>query len=201
VILRQTPKFLVGVDEVGRGPIAGPVAVCAFLWKDRDVPLPEKIKDSKKLSPQKREEWFSVIEEWESSGVVSFEVSFVDSNTIDEVGISPSISQALNKALYRLKVDPKNVMILLDGGLYAPDQYSYQETIIKGDENESIIALASIVAKVTRDRYMEKISELYPVYGFDVHKGYGTKDHYMAIKKHGPSPLHRRSFLKKVLTE
>ncbi len=195
MLIKQTPKFLIGVDEVGRGPIAGPVAVCALLWKDREFDPPPHIKDSKQLSPQKREEWFEQVRIWEKEGRVSFAVSFICAETIDKVGISPSTHRAVSNAIRRLEVDPAQVHILLDGSLYAPEEYYHQETIIRGDEREPVIALASIVAKVHRDRLMEKMSDQYPGYGFEVHKGYGTSEHYRALKKLGPSPLHRLSFI------
>lgn len=195
MIIRQTPKFLIGIDEVGRGPIAGPVAVCALLWKDRENDPPLKLKDSKKLSPQRRDEWFEKIEEWRDNDQLEYAVSYVSADTIDAIGISNAIKCALVESLARLQVDPEHVHIMLDGGLYAPEEYRHQETIIRGDEQISVIALASIAAKVSRDRLMDDLADQYPEYKFEDHKGYGTKDHYQAVKKHGMTPYHRRSFL------
>ena len=197
MIVRQTPKFLIGIDEVGRGPIAGPVAVCALLWKDREVDPPQDIKDSKQLSPQKREEWFLKIEEWREAGRLAYVVSYIDAETIDLVGISHAIKLALMESISKLAVDPEHVHVLLDGSLYAPEEYRHQETIIRGDEQEPLIALASIAAKVLRDRMMDDLAEQFPQYGFENHKGYGTQEHYRAIKKHGMTNYHRRSFLTK----
>lgn len=195
MIVRQTPKFVIGIDEVGRGPIAGPVAVCAFLWKDRETLPPYGIKDSKKLSPQKREEWFRQVQIWKRESRVTYAVSFVSAQTIDRIGITKSITRALVESLRKLEIEPENVEILLDGGLRAPHEFHIQKTIIRGDEKEPVIALASIVAKVLRDKMMERFAMKYPLYGFEEHKGYGTHTHYRAIKKHGMSPLHRVSFL------
>lgn len=200
MIIRQTPKFLIGIDEVGRGPIAGPVAVCALLWKDRECEPPHDVKDSKKLSPQKRDQWFALIEQWRKEERLEYAVAYIEANTIDTIGISHAIKCALMESLARLQVEPENVQILLDGGLFAPEEYRHQETIIKGDEREPVIALASIAAKVLRDRLMDEVALEHPQYQFDEHKGYGTKAHYMAVKKHGLTPYHRKSFLTKVLS-
>lgn len=199
MLIRQTPKFLIGIDEVGRGPLAGPVAVCALVWKDRELDPPEHIKDSKKLSPQKRDIWFTQIEQWREQGVLEYAVSYVSANDIDTVGISNAIQCALVESLARLRVSPEQVHVLLDGGLHAPEEYLHQETIIKGDEREPVIALASITAKVLRDQMMEELSDVHPEYGFENHKGYGTTEHYKAIKKHGLTPYHRKTFLTRVV--
>lgn len=198
MIITQTSKFLVGIDEVGRGPIAGPVAVCALLWKDRENAPPPHIKDSKKLSPQKRDEWFVKIQQWKKEERLAYAVTYVSASVIDRIGINVAISRALIKSLQKLEVSPENVQVLLDGGLRAPRQYRSQQTIVKGDEQVPVIALASIAAKVSRDRKMERVSDKYTLYQFEEHKGYGTRDHYMAIKRHGMTPYHRRSFLTKM---
>lgn len=198
MIVRQTSKFVVGIDEVGRGPIAGPVAVCAFLWKDREIHPPVGIKDSKKLSPQKREAWFRQIKIWKKEDRVNYAVSYVSAASIDRIGITQAIHRALTQSLKKLAVEPDNVEVLLDGGLKAPMTYHFQKTIIRGDEGEPVIALASIAAKVLRDRLMDRYALDYPEYSFEENKGYGTHPHYKAIKKHGMSPLHRRSFLKEL---
>lgn len=190
-------KFPIGIDEVGRGPIAGPVTVCAFIfYKKASFPktLP-KLKDSKKLSPAQRELWFAQIKTWQKEGIADFKVSSVSAKMIDKIGIVPAIQKALNFSLHTLSPKTQN-MILLDGGLKAPAEYKKQKTIIKGDEKEQVISLASIVAKVIRDRYMQKMTKKYPEYGFETNVGYGTKKHYDAIAIQGVTPLHRRSFLK-----
>lgn len=200
-------KYIIGIDEVGRGPIAGPVAVCAFLIKDNSfikyftnkksassaVRLP-KLRDSKKLSKKQREEWFEYLINTKSEGLCDYAVSFVSPENIDKFGIAKCIQKALNESLAKV-ASSKIISIYLDGGLHAPIEYLNQETIIKGDELHPVISLASIIAKVTRDRVMTKYGEEYPMYGFERHSGYGTKAHYEAIKKHGQTPIHRKTFI------
>jgi ribonuclease HII len=195
-------KALIGIDEVGRGPVAGPVAVGAFLVFDevfvseaKNFSIP--LRDSKQLSKIQREKWFEQIQTWQMEGKCDFCVAMVSAGEIDSHGISKAIKKALAETLETLECD-KECLILLDGALHAPDQFNNQITIIKGDEKEPVISLASIVAKVTRDRQMTKLAERYPKYGFDAHMGYGTEAHYLAIKKYGLTPLHRKSFLKNV---
>ena len=191
-------KYLIGIDEVGRGPIAGPVAVGAFVFlKPSAKKYFKGVKESKQLSESKREEWFSKILDAKKIGLINFSVTFQSEKVIDKKGISFAIKKCLAISLDKLKINPKDVEVRLDGGLKAPLEYINQKTIIKGDAKETVIALASICAKVLRDRKMREWSRKYPKYGFDVHKGYGTKGHYEAIKKHGLMALHRRSFLQK----
>ena len=196
-------KYTIGIDEVGRGPLAGPVAVgavCIFVEHQARVKkLFPIIKDSKKLSSKKRDEWHKQIREAEKLGYLSFTVSFVSPEVIDKKGLSYAIRTALEKSLSAIKHDVNITKILLDGGLRAPVQYVNQKTIIKGDEKELAIALASIVAKVTRDARMVTLSKKFPEYGFEKHKGYGTRAHYTAIKKNGITKHHRKSFLKRVI--
>ncbi len=200
------PKYIIGIDEVGRGPLAGPVAVGAVLIYSehyrRVAKLFPVIKDSKKLSANKREEWLAKIRAAEKSGFLKTAVSLVSASVVDKKGIVPSIKTALAKSLKQLEALHRpslcSAKVLLDGGLKAPVHYKNQKTIIKGDEKELVIALASIVAKVTRDALMVKLGKKYPVYGFEQHKGYGTRAHYVAIKKHGINPHHRKSFLKTI---
>lgn len=179
-------KYTIGIDEVGRGPIAGPVTVCACMISSDIAKKYKGIKDSKKLSELQREKIFSEIQ-----GKVEYKVTSISAKEIDEKGISFCIKKALAKSI---SVFPTDTLVLLDGGLKAPLEYKDQKTIIKGDEKEVCIALASIIAKVTRDRYMCKMAKKCPEYGFEGHKGYGTRKHYEAIEKHGLSPLHRRTF-------
>jgi ribonuclease HII len=193
-------KYIIGIDEAGRGPIAGPVSVgCCVIKKNNLVPEALSVKDSKKLSEKKREEWL----EWmNKTKEVRYTVAMIGSEVIDEIGITGAIKLAIKRVLYRIEklgIAPEEVMVLLDGGLKAPEKYINQETIIKGDEKEPTIALASIVAKVTRDKYMVKLSKEYQNYGLEKHKGYGTKAHYEAIQKLGLSKIHRRSFCKNIL--
>ena len=229
---KETTKYIIGIDEVGRGPIAGPVAVCAFLSKDnkfllscsnadylKEKKLP-KLKDSKKLSKKQREIWFEYLKVAKTEGKCSYEVSFVSPENIDKFGIAKCIQKALNKSLIKItssenlferssdeggrgarpsQKDIQNQLslfhIFLDGGLHAPSEYVNQETIIRGDELHPVISMASIIAKVTRDRIMTNYAIEYPLYGFEKHSGYGTKAHYSAIKTHGQTPIHRKSFI------
>jgi ribonuclease HII len=193
-------KYVVGVDEVGRGPLAGPVAVCALClnpgFNKKDF---GNFRDSKKLSHNQRLVWLEKIEEERKLGNLTYKVSLESNKIIDTKGLSFAIRNALKKSLKSLKVNPKDSLILLDGGLKAPAEYKNQKTIIKGDEKELAIALASIVAKVTRDALMVWLAKKYPGYGLERHKGYGTVLHYQALKKHGISAIHRKSFLKNLI--
>lgn len=199
-------KWLVGVDEVGRGPLAGPVAVGAAMVPSAfDWTLLPGVGDSKQLKPKDREAIFRLAHELRLEGIIDWKVSMVDAATIDKIGIVPSIDRALGRSLKTLerRYNTVNriitigfaeaVTIKLDGGLKASDEYE-QETIVRGDATEKIIGLASIVAKVTRDRYMVRLAGQYPIYGFEIHKGYGTKAHRAVIEKHGLSAIHRASF-------
>ncbi len=199
---KQKITHTVGIDEAGRGPLAGPVAVGAVVFAHKHRSLFNKtfrgVKDSKQLSAEGREEWFKILKQAQKDGWVRFSVSLVGAPNIDSKGIVPAIRLALRRSLARLDCSQKNTHVLLDGGLRAPASYTTQSTIIKGDEKEAVIALASIVAKVTRDRIMHRAEKKYPEYGFPAHKGYGTKKHYEMISKHGMCPLHRRTFLKNI---
>jgi len=198
----MSKPYLIGIDEAGRGPLAGPVSVGVFAVRSREVLKKfTGVKDSKQLSVILREKWFSQIKTCAKKGEVFYAVSFTKPETIDERGLLYAIYSALNRSLKRLEyVSSKfrTARILLDGSLYASGRYTNQTTIIDGDAKEPIIALASICAKVLRDRRMVKFAKKFPQYGFDIHKGYGTKAHYRAIKKYGVSPIHRRSFLRKL---
>jgi len=202
----KVTKYIVGIDEVGRGPIAGPVCVVAFkllsvdyqsLVENSKKELKTPLRDSKKLSKKQRDKWFEYLKVTKIEGLCDYSVSFVSSENIDKFGISKCIKKALSDSLKKLKMNPKEVKVLLDGGLHAPEEYINQETIIKGDELHPVISFASIVAKVSRDKVMFDYSKIYPQYGFDKHVGYGTKNHYEAIKKHGQTPIHRKTFIHK----
>jgi ribonuclease HII len=214
--MKKDFEYLIGIDEVGRGPLAGPVAVGAFLIPVSNLMKARRIfrgvKESKQLSVEKREGWFKVIRNVRKEGLIDFKVAVRSEKVIDGRGLSFAIKAALKSALDSLrvvgsrgkisscKISPADSRVLLDGGLKAPIEYANQKTIIKGDEKEMVIALASICAKVLRDRKLVKFAKQYPLYGFEIHKGYGTRAHYAAIKRLGMCPLHRRSFLKR-LTE
>lgn len=204
---RAKHKHIIGIDEVGRGPLAGPVAIgvvkLSVISVKARISWGRGFRDSKKLSPKAREEWCVKIDQARSEGWLEYAVAFVSPKVIDKKGLSHAIRIALAKALK--SVHPKSnvrrltldeTLVLLDGGLRAPAHYLNQETIIKGDEKELAIALASIVAKVARDKKMIALAKKFPNHGFEKHKGYGTRAHYEAIKKHGITPHHRRSFLK-----
>ena len=189
-------KYLVGIDEVGRGPIAGPVVVGAVVVKTDILRTLGSVKDSKAQKEKGRLFWFQKIHELQAEGHLQYAVSFVNEKVIDEIGIAPSIRKALLHCLIKLECEPDQSVLLLDGSLRAPKEFANQITIIRGDATEPVIALASIVAKVHRDNYMTRMAEKFPAYGFEKHKGYGTRGHYEALKTSGISPLHRVSFLK-----
>jgi ribonuclease HII len=210
---KMNPSFLIGIDEAGRGPLAGPVAVGAFAVRFKNAKNLLKMfkgaRDSKKMTGAAREAVFLEIKKAEKAGLVYFAVSYSSAKMIDEKGIVPAIKSALNRSLKKIEnfslrsdlstqVGPElnDCQVLLDGSLKAPLRYVNQKTIIGGDNIEPVISLASICAKVLRDRKMKRLAKKYPHYGFEVHKGYGTKTHYKAIKKHGFSKEHRKSFLK-----
>ena len=188
--------YKVGIDEVGRGPIAGPVAVGIFVYKEGfDENEWEDIRDSKKHTEIQRNKIYDYLVGKREQGVVDFKVAMTEPERIDSEGIIVAIQAALCLALKELGVHTKNAQLLLDGGLRAPKEFKHQETIIKGDAKERAISFASIVAKVERDALMKELGEKHPEYGFESHKGYGTKQHFEAIKKYGLLPIHRRSFI------
>lgn len=189
-------EFLIGVDEAGRGPLAGPVAVGAVLVPLGFDVLKEfpGVRDSKQLSGQKREIIFESVLRRASRGDMRFMVCFSDHHMIDRKGISHAVATALERGVRELSAAP-HAFVLLDGLLKAPQEYA-QRTIIHGDSLVPLIGLASILAKVTRDRTMEQLSALYPEYGFEQHKGYGTHEHIRAIRHHGLSAVHRKSYCK-----
>ena len=191
---------IVGVDEVGRGPLAGPLTVCVVachnklytkLKKDRN--LPPSGKDSKKLSPSDREKYSNFLKQTD----LSFQIINISNKIIDKKGLSFSVKYAIAKGLEKLELNPEECEVLLDGGLRAPKEFKKQKTIIKGDEKEKIIAWASILAKVSRDALMRRMAKKYPKYKFENHKGYGTLEHRKLISKHGLSAIHRKTFSKK----
>jgi ribonuclease HII len=193
-------KTVVGIDEVGRGPIAGPVAVCSLcLQNNFNIKNFKNFRDSKKLSHQQRLKWLEKINLEKEKGNIIYQVCFESNKIIDKKGLTFAIKKALGDSINSLKINPKNCQVLLDGGLKAPLEYKNQKTIIKGDEKELAIALASIVAKVTRDELMVGFSKKYPGYGLEKHKGYGTRQHYKAVKNKGILAIHRKSFLGKII--
>ncbi len=196
--MAKLKKILYGIDEAGRGPLAGPVSIGMFSIEKTH--LLKGIKNSKALSEQKREEWFKYFQKLRCKKIASYSYSMVSNTIIDKFGISKAIKIGIKRCIKKIGCDSGRSHILLDGSLYAPLEFS-QKTIIKGDEKIKIISAASIIAKVYRDRRMKKYSDIFPAYSFDVHKGYGTKNHLNAIKKHGVSHLHRKSYLRKFFTK
>ncbi len=191
--------YLVGVDEAGRGPLAGPVAVGVVVmpFTLKKALTKHAVKDSKKLSAKERDKWYRFLHRERRLGKINFSTALVSHKIIDERGIVFAVRVGIKKCLSRLNLKPDSCQILLDGSLKAPVKFKNQKTIIRGDETEPIIALASIAAKVRRDRYMIRLAKEYPHYNFEVHKGYGTALHYRQIKKHGLCTIHRLSFLTK----
>lgn len=189
-------KFLVGVDEAGRGPLAGPVAVgVAMVREGYDVPANfPGLNDSKKLTEKKRDALYEILMQEVKAGNVRVRVCLSGENMIDEKGIAYAVRNALNRGVESVLPDPRSGKVFLDGSLKAPEAYE-QETIIGGDGKVPVIMLAALAAKVVRDRLMVKLGEQYPHYGFEGHKGYGTKAHMEAIRTHGVSVVHRKSFI------
>lgn len=185
-----------GIDEAGRGPLAGPVAVGIVAVPEGFNVFAEftGVADSKKLSEKKREKLFETLQVRVAQGDVRFMVEFETAETIDNEGITVAVRRALSRGVNALAPDAALVKIQLDGALRAPPEYA-QETIINGDELIPLISLASIAAKVSRDRLMTKLAEEYPQYGFEKHKGYGTAVHYEMLEKYGLCTIHRRSFI------
>lgn len=182
--------FICGIDEVGRGPLAGPVVAGAVILP-RDCQI-LYLNDSKQLTARKREELFDVIMEQ----AVSVGLGFVGPERIDEINILQATYEAMREAISKLVPQPD---LLLNDAVTIPQVSIRQIPIIKGDAKSASIAAASIVAKVTRDRLMEQYDEVFPGYGFAANKGYGAQVHLEALKKYGPTPIHRRSFIKNLL--
>lgn len=190
-------KWLIGIDEAGRGPLAGPVAVgVVAIPTDFDWNLLKGVGDSKKLSEKKREGVFLNAEQLKNAGLIKFAVCQSTAEYIDQQGIVKAVGYGMERALNELGIDGSDCEVRLDGALRAPSHYENQRTIIGGDGSEPAIGLASILAKVTRDRYMVRIAAepQFAPYQFATHKGYGTKLHRELIQKHGLSLIHRRSF-------
>ena len=182
-----------GVDEAGRGPLAGPVCAAAvILPPDLEI---EGLNDSKKLTDKRRRALYDVITEQ----ALAYGIAFASEQEIDEINILQATFLAMRRAVEQLRLQP--ALALVDGNR-EPDFGSIPvRTIIKGDSLSANIAAASILAKVTRDRFMEEQDAVYPQYGFALHKGYGTQAHYAALREYGPCPIHRRTFLKKLYGE
>lgn len=185
----QGIRLICGVDEAGRGPLAGPVCAAAvILPANLDIP---GLNDSKKLSDKRRRELFPVIKE----KALAYGIAFANEKEIDTINILQATFLAMERAMAQLKISPE--LALIDGN-QKKDFGIPAETVVHGDSLCASIAAASILAKVTRDDYMLEMAQKYPQYGFDIHKGYGTKAHYAALRENGPCQIHRMTFLKKL---
>ncbi|MBR4892973.1 MAG: ribonuclease HII [Clostridia bacterium] len=186
-IKKEGYNIICGVDEAGRGPLAGPVYACAIIMKE-DFIIPD-VNDSKKLTEKKREALYDIILE----NAYCYSVASVDEEEIDRINILNATLKAMDMAINNLKIKPD--LALIDGnqnrGIILNNR-----TVVKGDAKSYNIAAASIIAKVSRDRFILKMDEIYPEYGFKNHKGYGTKEHMEALRKYGPLKIHRKTFLK-----
>ncbi len=203
--MKKKSDYIIGIDEAGRGPLAGSVYVgVVALPKNyksvfKKTNAPTKLADSKKLSEKQREEWFA----WMKKNKILHAYAIATAKQIDAINIARACDYAAQKAYNKLKVESRKlkVRIIADGGLTVsvPKNVIFQH-YPKADELVPAVSLASIVAKVSRDRYMEHMHKKYPHYAFNEHKGYGTKKHYHALHKHGPSPIHRLTFLSSLHT-
>ena len=185
-------NVICGVDEAGRGPLAGPVCAAAvILPKHLQIP---GLTDSKKLSDKKRRELFPIIQQQ----AIAYGIGLASEAEIDEINILQATFLAMRRALSQLSIRPE--IALIDGNRET-DFGLPVKTVVKGDSLSANIAAASILAKVTRDNILVELASQYPAFGFEIHKGYGTKAHYEALRAYGPCPIHRRSFLKKFYGE
>jgi len=207
-ILRKGFKIVVGIDEAGRGPLAGPITAAAlavigpisnfkFLISKQQRNL-KFLKDSKKLTSKRREEFYGILTRHPR---IRWAAASVGPATIDRINVARAANLAARRAFERLVVKMGNsrsyfkTFVLLDGRLSFKSEFP-QETVIKGDEKIWSIAAASVIAKVARDRKMRRLARKFPAYGLEIHKGYGTRMHYQKLRKHGPSEIHRKTFLK-----
>ncbi len=185
-LIKQGKKIICGIDEAGRGPLAGPVVAACYVFNPENII--EGVNDSKKLSAEKREAIFQKLIE---KGIYS--VKFIDEKEIDEINILNATKKAMTEAVNNLRLKPD--VLLIDALKIESDISQYD--IVKGDMKSYAIAAASIIAKVSRDRYMLNMAEKYPHYGFDKNKGYGTAEHIKALKEFGSCEIHRKTFIKK----
>ena len=197
-------EFIIGIDEVGRGPLAGPLCLGVCAVERGKMRLCRRIfrgaKDCKQLSSTEREAWFAALQDAKREGVVRVVTTFVGSKAIDARGMARALRVGVCRVLKKLCIEASACRVLLDGGLKAPALFGEQKTIIRRDETELLIALASIAAKVRRDRHMVRLAKRFSAYGFEVHKGYGTKLHYTRLRQHGMCNIHRKTFIHKGLT-
>lgn len=188
----MSTHWLIGIDEVGRGPLAGPVCIGVFAIPEHEVKKTLAcVNDSKKLSVTQRNDICIYLK---NISCARYAVTCTSARLIDVHGITKAIHIALERGLRNIHISPYACTVLLDGGLQAPSKYHNQKTIIKGDQKEKVIGAASILAKVTRDKKMCSFAKTYPKYSFEAHKGYGTQKHIIAIQKNALTPIHRKSF-------
>jgi len=202
----RSKNMIVGIDEVGRGPVAGPVAVCAVWYQAQDhkkiTEYFDGMNDSKKVHVNKRRLFAKTAQELQDKGLINYTIQYGSAEKIDEEGISNCLRTGIERSL---KIAQKDGLtptdyIFLDGSLKAPETYYKQKTIIGGDGKVFAISLASVIAKVARDEIMEEYGIQYSKYGFEQHKGYGTVAHIKAIKEHGVCDLHRKTWLTKYIS-
>ncbi|MEX2514924.1 MAG: ribonuclease HII [Candidatus Paceibacterota bacterium] len=197
----KKPTLHIGIDEAGRGPLAGPVYVGLVAAPiDFDFGIFPHLDDSKKMTERRREKVYTILRKMEeASPGIRWTTSHTSATEIDSDGIQQAVQNAIDSGLERLVPNPDNVKIYLDGGLQAPDKFKHQKTIIGGDGIQPIISLASVIAKVSRDNHMRRLDVMYPTFKLAQHKGYGTEAHCEAIQTHGPSPIHRRSYITNIV--
>jgi len=204
--VKNSPKktfCTLGIDEVGRGPLAGPVAVGVArtaLSRTQYTQLLSGIRDSKKATKKEREKWYEKALVWKKEKKINWSVVFKSANFIDTKGIVPAIRACMYKGIKNVEGVFED-KYFLDGGLKLPEEYIHKKTIIRGDSKEPLIALAATIAKVVRDRHMESLEKKYPQYSLHIHKGYGTKKHRETIQVFGLSQVHRKSFCKNIVTQ
>lgn len=194
-------NWIIGIDEVGRGPLAGPITICVFAsLRDDLLSLFDKriLKDSKLLTKKKREQIYKNLTSLDNKSV-RYAVLHREASEIDSRGIATCVSEMIEEGLKNmaqtLELEPSQMIVKLDGSLYAPGEYVQTETIVRGDSQVVEIACASIIAKVTRDEIMTRLGEKHPKYGFEQHSGYATAAHRKAIAQHGLTREHRKSFI------
>ena len=197
----KKPLWVIGIDEVGRGPLAGPVTVCAVAlpYNKYKSDMWPGLTDSKKMTAVARGKWFIEVELLKKKFDMRYTLASRTAKQIDRKGIAVCIKECITTILHELALEPHDTLVLLDGGLKAPSEYLNQQTIIRGDGSEPVISLASVIAKVTRDAYMTTQHKKYPDYDWYQNKGYGTKKHRIVLQNKGVTPLHRTTFLARVL--
>lgn len=201
--LSRQNEYLIGIDEAGRGPLAGPVAIgTSYISKENSKKIFSILKkhglnDSKKVKESDREKLYEILSQMKKEKILNFEVSLISAHIISKKGITYAIKMGIDKNLKKLEVKSEGAILELDGALKVPPgNWKKSSIIIKGDSIKPSIMIASIVAKVTRDRHMKKLSKKHPQYNFEIHKGYGTKKHRESIKLYGLSKEHRIGWYK-----